>query len=342
MKAVILAAGKSTRTYPLTLTLPKPLLRAGGTTLIEHNLTQLSGLVDEAILIVGYKKEMLRKHLGKNFRGIKLTYVEQKEQLGTGHALRLARPHLDGKFIVLMGDDLYGRRDLERCVKHELSVLAQRVDDPSNFGVFVEKGGKILDLVEKPKTFVSNLANTGCYVFDLRVFEEIAKLKKSARGEFELTDALRAVAGKEDVFAVEGDKWMPIVYPWSLLEADATLRGKDVLLGEGTSVTGKVKASTIGKKCSIAGSVERCILGDNVKICKGSILQDCVIGDKVTFSGEARSGKATIEINEKKIEGTFGSFFGDGCVLEKVEVKPGTLVWPKVKKKNCVLEGKVE
>jgi len=75
MQAVILAAGKSTRTYPLTLTKPKPLLKVADTTVIEHNLDQLRGVVDEVIIVVGYKAEMMQEYLGENYRGIKIRYV---------------------------------------------------------------------------------------------------------------------------------------------------------------------------------------------------------------------------------------------------------------------------
>ena len=67
MKAVLLCAGKSTRTYPLTLTRPKPLLQVANTTILEHNLTQLQGLVSEAVLIVGYKKDMIQQRIGKKY-----------------------------------------------------------------------------------------------------------------------------------------------------------------------------------------------------------------------------------------------------------------------------------
>jgi len=341
MKAVILAGGKSTRTYPLTLTRPKPLLKVGGTTLIEHNLSQLTELVDEAVIIIGYKGEMITKHLGRNYKGIKLTYVTQKQQLGTGHALQLAEPHLEGKFIVLMGDDLYDRADLDRYVRHELAVMAKHVNEYSNFGVFVEKEGKLLDLVEKPQSFVSYLANTGCYVFDMRIFAKLKQLKKSSRGEYELTDALKLLAEKADIFTVEGEHWMPIVYPWSLLEADRALRKEDVVTGEHTKISGTVRNCTIGKNCLIHGHVQGCIIGDNVTIESGSLLQDSILGDNVRFHGIALSGQATVMVGDKKVEGEMGCIIGDGCVLERVEVKPGALIWPKKKKTDAILEGVV-
>src|SRR3989338_8760550 len=102
MQAVILAAGKSTRTYPLTLTRPKPLLKAANKTILEHNLDNLGGIVDEAILVVGYKKEMIKSYLGNKYKKIKIKYIEQKQQLGTGHAVSMVEPHIKDRFVLLM------------------------------------------------------------------------------------------------------------------------------------------------------------------------------------------------------------------------------------------------
>ena len=71
MQAVILAAGKSTRTYPLTLTKPKPLLKVANKTLLEHNLENLNNIVDEAIIIVGYRKNLIKKHIGNKYKNIR-------------------------------------------------------------------------------------------------------------------------------------------------------------------------------------------------------------------------------------------------------------------------------
>ena len=106
MQCVILAAGKSTRTYPLTVTRPKALLKIANKTILEHTFDNLIGLVNEIIVIVGFKKEMIIDYFGSDYQGIKLTYVEQNEQLGTGHALACARDKIDDKFLMLNGDDL--------------------------------------------------------------------------------------------------------------------------------------------------------------------------------------------------------------------------------------------
>jgi len=106
-QAVILAAGKSTRTYPLTLTKPKPLLKVAGKTIIEHNLEQLIGIVDEVYIVVGHKAEMIKKFVGNEFKGIKIKYVTQKKPTGNASALMNVEKQIKGKFILMFGDDLY-------------------------------------------------------------------------------------------------------------------------------------------------------------------------------------------------------------------------------------------
>lgn len=345
MKAIILAAGKSTRTYPLTLTKPKPLLKISNKTLIEHNLDQLVDLIDEAIIIVGYKKEMLKKHLGNKFKNIKLKYVEQKEQLGTGHAVKIAKKYIGkGRFIVMMGDDLYFRGDMRKCFRYDLSVMAKRVENYSDFGVFIKKGLRILDLEEKPKKFVSDLANAAFYVFNEKIFDCLDKIKKSARGEYELTDALKMLAIDEDIFSVEAKAWLPIGYPWNLLEADQILRDSDIKVGKKTVINGKVLDSTIGSNCKIEGFVKNSVIGDNVIIHKDSVVEDSIIGDNVEFRGTIETkDEAEVKIKDKLISvANFGAAIGDNCVLLDVLLEPGTLVWPGIKKKNKELKGVIK
>ena len=107
MQAVIMAAGQSTRTYPLTLTRPKPLLKIANKTILDRQLDALSGLVDEVILIVAYRKEMIEAHFGAQRNGIAIKYVHQTEQLGTGHAVMMCRPQLAehrGPVVIVAGD----------------------------------------------------------------------------------------------------------------------------------------------------------------------------------------------------------------------------------------------
>jgi UDP-N-acetylglucosamine diphosphorylase / glucose-1-phosphate thymidylyltransferase / UDP-N-acetylgalactosamine diphosphorylase / glucosamine-1-phosphate N-acetyltransferase / galactosamine-1-phosphate N-acetyltransferase len=345
MKAIILAAGKSTRTHPLTLTKPKPLLKVANKTLIEHNLEQLVDLVDEAILIVGYKKEMIKKHLGKKYNNIKLTYVEQKSQLGTGHAVMQVQKFIKKeRFIIMMSDDLYFRGDMRRCLRYDLAVMAKRVENYYDFGVFVRKGERVLDIKEKPKEFVSDLANTGFYVLNEKVFDCLKNIKKSERGEYELTDAFRLLAEKDDIFSVEAEVWLPIGYPWKLLEADQIIRDEDTKIGKNTEIKGTVTESTIGNNCKIYGFVKNSVIGDNVIIHKNSVIEDSVIGDNVEFMGTIKtSPKTEIKIKSKNITvENFGAAIGDDSKLIEVLIQPGTLIWNNVKKKGKELKGVVK
>ena len=225
MQAVILAAGEGIRLRPLTLERPKPLIEVEGKTLLEHNLDQLVGLVDEVVIVIGYKGDMIKEYISDEYQSMKIKYVEQKEQLGTGHALMQVNKLIKGKFILLMADDLYNKDDISVCAEHELCVLAKRVTNPERFGVFVLEDNKIKNVIEKPDTFVGNLINTGFYVLDRRIFDELDKIEKSERGEYELTDALKNLAQKFDVFCEEVKHYhIPIGYPEDLEEAKKILK----------------------------------------------------------------------------------------------------------------------
>jgi len=324
MKAVILAAGKSTRTYPLTANKPKPLLKAANKTLLEHNLEQLNGLIDEAIIIVGFGKEQIKKKFDNNFGKIKVRYAEQKEQLGTGNALLQAERFVGKeRFVVLMGDDLYGKDDIKKGIKNKYSIFAKRVRNPKYFGVLETKGGFLIRLTEKPEKPTSDLVDTGLYVLDEKIFSLLKKIKESERKEYELTDAVTEFAGKEKVKVVEQSFWYPIAYPWSLLEANEALLGKikknikgkieknatirgEAVIGKGTIIKSGayiegpvvigenciigpncyIRPSTaIGNNCKIGNAVEvkNSILMDNVHIGHLSYVGDSVLADNVNF-----------------------------------------------------------
>jgi len=116
MKAVMFVAGNSTRTHPLTVNYPKPLLPVLNKTIITHNMDQLHGLIDELILVVGFKKELIQEHLKSS--ELKITYVEQNEQLGTGHALLQCKNILkdEERFVVMGGDDLFSKNDIKSSI----------------------------------------------------------------------------------------------------------------------------------------------------------------------------------------------------------------------------------
>lgn len=289
MQAVILAAGKSTRTYPLTVGKPKPLLKVLDRTLLEHTLDQLKGLVEEVILIVGFGKEQIVEKFGSSYKGIKIFYAEQEEQLGTGHALMSAKSFLKGKFLVLNGDDLYNQSDLKALMAHDYGILVSEVEDVTRFGAVVVEAGKVVKIVEKPAEKISRYVNTGAYVLNTDVFR--IEIKKSERGEYELTDFITALARKGLVgYSVVQDFWLPIAYPWSYLEANVAMLKRlkkssidaSAVIEDNVSMKGLVvigRNTVIKSGTYIEGPVfigDDCIVGPHAYIRKDTIIMDGV------------------------------------------------------------------
>ena len=327
MQAVVLAAGKSTRTYPLTLTRPKPLLKVGKKTLLEHNLEQLDGLAEEVILVVGYKKDMLINFADKikNNYKFKIRFVEQKEQLGTGHALLQVMDIVKDRFLLMMGDDLYSREDINNCIRHEHCILAKKVKDPTNFGILEVIGKNVKNIIEKPQLRFSELANCALYMLDKKIFDEIKELKKSKRNEYELTSAIKLLAQKVDIPYVLAKEWIPVGYPWNLF---------DVKKAWG------IKGNAIGDNCKIKGDVKDSIIMDNTIIEKGSYIENSIIGQSVYFSGIAKAADNAISIVKglPRDAERLGAVIGDGVKAENVNIKPGCKIWPGNKIKGEINE----
>ncbi len=331
MQAVILCAGKSTRTYPLTVERPKPLLKVANKTILEHNLDALSGLVEEAILVVGFGKEMIEQFIERvkgNYR-FKITFAVQKEQLGTGHALLSAEPHIKGRFIVLAGDDLYSAEDVKNCLKPSaLCVLASESEHPEKFGSIEAKDGFLVKIHEKSKNPASNLVNNSLYVLDMGIFD--VKVGKSERLEIELTDMVNGLAKRERIAVVPvKGYWLPIGYPWSILEANEfLLKGmeKPPIEGEveknatikGTVIIGK---NTVVKNGAyIEGPV---IIGENSEIGPNCYIRPYTsIGDSCKV-GNAVEIKNSVIMDRTKIGHL--SYFGDSVLGFNVNIGAGTI-----------------
>jgi len=363
MKAIILAAGKGTRLIPLTETKPKPMLRIANKPILEYNLEALHRLVDEVFIIVGYKKEKIMEYFGNSYKGIKITYIIQKEICGTGNAVLQAESFVKGSFLVMNGDDIYSREDIKPCLTYKYSILAKEVSDPERFGVLKIKEDHLDEIIEKPKQFVSNLANTALYKVDDSVFSLLKKIKKSKRKEYEFVDAVSELAKKEKIVCVIAKNWLPIGFPWSLLEANelflkkiknnrrgfiekgVTIKG-NVIIGknaqllagtyiEGNAVIGEncklgpncyIRGSTsIGDNCRIGQGVEikNSIIGNNTHIAHLSYVGDSVIGENVNF------GAGTIIANLRHDNGTIKSTV-NGVLVDTGRRKFGSVIGDNV------------
>ena len=339
MHAVILAAGKSTRTYPLTLTRPKPLLRVANKTILEYNLEAVSNITDEVIIVTGYKKDMIQDFIEKNKPKLKIRFIEQKEQLGTGHAVAILEEHIKDKFVLMLGDNIYSRRDVEAIAKHRYSILVKRVKNWQEFGIVKEKNNILIDIVEKPKEFISDLVSCGLFSMDKKIFGYLQNVKRSERNEYELTDALRELASTDTLHCTKSVSCFQISYPWDLLIADQVLRNDKNVIGKASKINGSISNSTVGNNCEINGSIKNSIIMDNTSIAKNSIVEDSIIGENVNFDGKITAKNNVYStVKGKKINvDRFGAVVGDNVKAKNVDIGPGCKIWP-----NKSIKGEVK
>lgn len=213
MQAIILAAGRGTRLKPLTSKLPKPLIKVGGLTLLERNLGALPADVEEVLIVVNYLQEQVRAHIGDNWRGKKIIYVEQKKLNGTGGALYDCRAHLAaGSFLVLNGDDLYAAEDLKKMVAQDLAMLTTPITDPTTAATCrMDKQGCLVEVIEAGREAWTPpfLANCGAYVLNQAFFT--VPPVKIPNGEFGLPQTLvnLALQGHKIALLKTAD-WQPV------------------------------------------------------------------------------------------------------------------------------------
>ena len=224
-KAVLLAAGRGTRMRELTNALPKPMLSVQGKPVLQHIIEGLrdSGLTHFQI-IIGWYGEAVQEFFrdGSNLR-THVEYATQVVQDGTGKVIELARPFVgNDPFVLSYGDILIAPQNYPRICAAlngaEAVVSVKRNEDVTQGGaVFVNENFELIDLREKPKPGeqTSPWYNAGIYAFRSSIFDYVAKLERSARGEFELTDAIRNLAlsgNKVRAFELEGN-WADVRDP---------------------------------------------------------------------------------------------------------------------------------
>ena len=237
MQAVILAAGKGTRLEPLTDDKPKPLVEVNGRPLIEDVFDNLIDIgVDEFVVVVGYKKEKIIERYEDEYDGIPITYAHQREQKGLAHALLQAESHVDGDFVLMLGDNIF-RGNLGDVVNRQnedradAAFLVEEVpiEEASRYGVCdTNEYGEIVRVVEKPDDPPSNLVMTGFYTFTPAIFHACHLVQPSDRGEYEITDAINLlIQSGRTIDAIRLDGWrMDIGYPEDREEAEERLRAE--------------------------------------------------------------------------------------------------------------------
>jgi UDP-N-acetylglucosamine diphosphorylase / glucose-1-phosphate thymidylyltransferase / UDP-N-acetylgalactosamine diphosphorylase / glucosamine-1-phosphate N-acetyltransferase / galactosamine-1-phosphate N-acetyltransferase len=328
MQAVIMAAGRSTRTFPLTATRPKPLVPIWGRPLLEHQIRQLRGLVDEVVVVVGFLREQIEDRFGNDFEGTAIRYVTQEKQRGTADALAAARPHLSGRTLVLNGDDFYHRDDLQGLAETGRGLLVTRARDPQNRAVVDIEDGVIRGIVEKPKDPPTDAwCSVGGYCIEKEDLVELDALAPSPRGELELPDFILRLIRSHRVRPYRIQRfWIPITYAWDALGTmlflwekaerareigiaaeshDSLRRRTNVTLGEGVELEGPLWLGSnvrIGRGARLEGplalgnrtSVEagarlaRVVCFEDVRVGEAAVVQDSVLGSRVSVGASAR------------------------------------------------------
>jgi dTDP-glucose pyrophosphorylase len=212
-KAVVLAAGRGTRMRELTLSMPKPMVEVCGKPVLSYILEGLRDAgVQKMLIVIGYRKEVVVDHFRDGSElGVEIVYAEQIRQDGTGKVVELAKDFCGADpFILSYGDilvDASSYRLLTRPGDSDVIITVRHTDDVSKGGaVYLNENFEVTDLREKQilEERTTSWYNAGVYTFNSTIFSYVARLEKSPRGEYELTDAIRAMArdGKK-VKAVE-------------------------------------------------------------------------------------------------------------------------------------------
>ena len=173
MQAVILAAGRGTRMGALTDSVPKPMLKVAGKTLLEHKFDILPPDIHEIVIIVGYQADVIRNAYGTAYKGIPIRYVEQEQLNGSMGALALAAPFLSERFVVMMGDDIYSREEL-LSIMHvpQWGMLLKDMEHMASGGrIITDANGVVTAIEEGDHKGKPGLFNTNMFVLDGRVFE---------------------------------------------------------------------------------------------------------------------------------------------------------------------------
>jgi len=282
-------AGRGTRVRPHSHTVPKPLLPVAGKMIVERIVETfartLDRNIDEIIFILGPDfgqeiKDALKAMSDR--QNAEATFRVQKKAEGTAHAVYCAEEDLDGECIIVFADTIF---DMEGSVSIEDAdsvVWLKEVEDPSRFGVAVEKDGKITDFVEKPDEPISNLAIIGVYYF-----KDGAELKKEIeylldndiRGkgnEFQLTDALDRLLKDDKVFKkATVDQWLDCGTLPAWLETSGIITEKEYEEVDKDRFPGTkiIPPVYIGDGVQL----ENCIIGPKASIAEGSKLKKCTV-----------------------------------------------------------------
>ncbi|MBW2995199.1 glucose-1-phosphate thymidylyltransferase [Candidatus Woesearchaeota archaeon] len=297
VKGIILAAGLGTRLRPLSLSRPKALLPIANKHIVYYIIEDMAkaGIKDIA-LVISHQKDVMVDELNHEEHDVKLTFITQENLNGIGGAVKLTQDFIGNEpFMVYLGDNL-AQEGVQEFVKKfnetnpDALLLLTEVANPSAFGVAeLNPDNTIKSLEEKPENPKSNLAVTGIYMFNNRIFEAINNIAPSARGELEIPDAVQWLINNNGRVISEKIKgrWKDTGKPEDLLEANQLILDrlnfeiKGEVKGEIEGNVGIGEGTVVEEGAKIVGPV---IIGKNCVIGKGTYVGPySSIGDNVTL-----------------------------------------------------------
>ncbi len=274
MKIIVPMAGRGSRLRPHTLTVPKPLIPIAGKPIVQRlveDIAKVAGeTIDEIAFIIGDfgpEVEASLLKIAENL-GAKGSIYTQDEPLGTAHAIKCAEQSMQGDVVIAFADTLF-RADFVLDKNSDGVIWVKKVEDPSAFGVVkLDDYGFITDFVEKPQTFVSDLAIIGIYYFQSaeKLMDEINYIMSNnimVSGEYQLTTALENLRSKGAKFSLgKVDDWMDCG------NKNATVETNAKILAYETEEMSKFPASATIENSLI---IPPCYIGENVKITNSKV-----------------------------------------------------------------------
>jgi glucose-1-phosphate thymidylyltransferase len=336
MKGLILSGGRGTRLRPLTHTSAKQLVPIANKPILFYGIEALvqAGIRNIGIIVGDTKKDIMEAVGDGSQWGIEVTYIEQEAPLGLAHAVLTAEEFI-GKdpFVMYLGDNLIINgvngfvAEFERYWPNSQILLA-KVPRPEQFGVAQLEQGKVVKLVEKPKTHISDFALVGVYMFDYHIFEAARSIKPSWRDELEITDAIQYLIdnGYEVRSHIIDGWWKDTGKLEDMLEANRIIldrieRRVDGLVDSDSQIEGRV---VVEEGAEIINSLIRgpAIIGANSKIVDSFVGPFTAINYEVTIKGSELEHSIILE-NSSIID--IGGKIVDSLVGKNVEIARSVL-----------------
>ena len=293
MHVVIPVAGLGTRLRPHTWSKPKPLVTVAGKPILGHVLDRLLSLpLERVVFVTGYLGEQIEDYVRSHYE-FDAVFVEQPEPLGQSHALLQAKGLIAGPTLVVFPDLIFDA-DLESLVSCPWDgvVYVKEVDDPRRFGVVVVEDGRIVRLVEKPQTPVSNLAVVGVYYFrdfaDLiaAIEQQIAEDRRRGN-EYYLAEAIQILIDRGRTIVAQ-----PVSVWEDCGTVEALLQTNRFLLERQAQEHPTFPTSVVIPPVVIdpSATIERAVVGPYVSIGAGAVVSHAIVADSIIDEGATING----------------------------------------------------